>query len=272
MRSSTDSTATTRPVRTDNRGMANSPSGDSMLDRVVRILWAFDGADPRLTVGALSRRADIPPATTYRLVSDMVRAGLLARDESGELRLGLRLWELVTRGYPARDLRDAAVPFLQDVQSVVHQHAQLAVLQDDEVLVLERLSYAGSVINQASVAGRLPIHTTSLGMSILAFSPRHVQEAYRRAHPEADERFTDGHKDFRRALAEIRRRGYASFDEFLDVGTTGIAVPVLDRAGHAFAAIGVVVPTGVQQRHSIVAVLTAAARGIARTAGKTPPE
>ncbi len=252
--------------------MANSPSGDSMLDRVVRILESFDDTQPRLTVRGLARRSGIPQATAYRLVGELVQHGLLTRDDDGRVRLGLRLWELVARSAPARDLREAALPFLQDVQSVVHQHTQLAVLQDDEVLVLERLSASDSVVNQASVARRLPVHDTSLGMSMLAFSPAEVQEVYRRRHPEVEKRFAATTRDFRRALAEVRRRGYARFDGVLDEGTTGIAVPVLTRSGRALAALGVVVPTGASRQQAVVPVLMAAARGIARGVGERPPD
>ncbi|WP_019747305.1 IclR family transcriptional regulator [Rhodococcus erythropolis] len=246
--------------------MANSPTGDSSLDRVLRILEAFDASTQALTVGALARRADLPQATAYRIVDDMARRGFLDRQPTGEVRPGLRLWELVTRCYRARELREAALPFIQDVQSVVHQHTQLAVLQDDEVLVLERLSSPTSVINQASVANRLPVHDTSLGMSMLAFSPSHSQARYSHEHAEIDDRFDGG---LRGALAEIRTRGYAVLDGALDEGTTGIAVPVLDRSKLAVASIGVVVPTGTR-RHTIVAVLSAAARGIARATGNGP--
>ncbi|UYP18933.1 IclR family transcriptional regulator [Rhodococcus sp. Z13] len=253
--------------------MANSPSGDSMLDRVVRILESFDEEQPRLTVGALARRADIPPATVYRLVGEMTRHGLVTRDPDGRVRLGLRLWELVARSAPARDLREAALPFLQDVQSVVHQHTQLAVLENDEVLVLERLSASESVVNQASVARRMSAHRTSMGMAMLAFSPTDVQDAYRRRYPEVEALFASTTtRDFRRVLAEIRRRGFASFDGLLDDGTTGIAVPVLARSGHALAALGVVVPTGTHRKQTIVGVLMTAARGIARSVGQQPAE
>ncbi|MEU5841336.1 IclR family transcriptional regulator [Rhodococcus sp. NPDC047139] len=252
--------------------MANSPSGDSMLDRVVRILESFDDTQPRLTVGALSRRSGIPQATTYRLVGELVQHGLLTRETDGRIRLGLRLWELVARSAPARDLREAALPFLQDVQSVVHQHTQLAVLQDGEVLVLERLSASDSVVNQASVARRLPVHDTSLGMAMLAFSPPEVQDSYRHRFPRVDERSAATRRDFRRTLAEIRRRGHARFDGMLDEGTTGISVPVLTRAGYALAALGVVVPTSAVRQHAVVPVLMAAARGIARGVGERPPD
>ncbi|TXG89834.1 IclR family transcriptional regulator [Rhodococcus rhodnii] len=240
--------------------MANSRSGDSVLERVLRILEAFDTSAPSLTVGALARRADLPQATAYRLVDTMVRHGFLDRSFDGRIRPGLRLWELVTRCYPARDLHDAALPFLQDVQSVVEQHTQLAVLRDGEVLVLERLSSPHSVVNQASVAFRMGVHETSMGMAMLALSSQEAQERYLSEHKDADALFPGG---LRRALAEVRARGYASLDGFQDAGTTGIAVPVLGRTKHAVAAIGVVVPTGTTP-HAIIAVLRAAARGIAR--------
>ncbi len=69
--------------------MANSSSGDSILDRVVRILEAFDDEKPALTVRALSRRSGgIPQATMYRLVGEMVQHGILSREQDGTVRLG----------------------------------------------------------------------------------------------------------------------------------------------------------------------------------------
>ena len=52
--------------------MANSPSGDSMLTRLVSILGAFDATRTSMTVSALARRVEIPLATTHRLVAQLV--------------------------------------------------------------------------------------------------------------------------------------------------------------------------------------------------------
>ncbi|MFD1214445.1 IclR family transcriptional regulator [Arthrobacter sp. GCM10027362] len=247
--------------------MANSPSGDSMLDRLVRVLGAFDETKGSMSISTLARRADVPLATAYRLAADLVRHGLLSRDANGQVRPGLRLWELANRSSPAVDLRQAALPFMDDVHSVVRQHTQLAILRDDEVLVIERLSSRGSVVNQAQIAGRMPVHRTSLGMVLLAHSPNHVQESYLNRHPDAADAVSF---DFRRHLAQIRLRGYAAFDGRVDADTTGIAVPVLDRLGHAQAALGVVVPLGFENFQSVVPALMTAARGIARTIGEGP--
>ena len=250
--------------------MANSRSGDSMLERFVRILSAFDATRSSMSVATLSRRAEVPLATTYRLVDEMARHELLSREPSGEVRLGMRLWELANRSSPAVDLRQAAMPFMEDIQSVVRQHTQLAVLKDDEVLVIERLSSRGSVVNQAKIAGRMPVHRTAMGMALLAYAPNHVQESYLARHPEAVAMVDAVSFDFRRHLADIRKRGYAAFDGRVDTDTTGLAVPVLGKGGQAIAAIGVVLPLGLENLPAIVPVLMAGARGIARAVGELP--
>ena len=66
------------------------------------------------------------------------------------------------------------------------------------------------------------------------------------------------------------RRGYAAFDGRVDTDTTGLAVPVLGKHGQAIAAIGVVLPLGLENLSAIVPVLMAGARGIARAVGELP--
>ncbi|WP_125614759.1 IclR family transcriptional regulator [Specibacter cremeus] len=250
--------------------MANSTSGDSSLDRLARILGAFDADMPAMPVGVLAARAKIPLATAYRLVDQLVGRDFLRKDPAGKLRLGLGLWELANRSSAALDLREAAMPFMEDIQAVVGQHTQLAVLRDDEVLFIERLSGRDSVVNQARIAGRLPVHRTSAGVVLLAFSPAHVQEAYLRRHPDAALPGETGAAGFRKVLALVRAQGFAAFDGLVDEQTTGINVPVLGRGRVAIAALGVVVARNEVQRHAILPVLMTGARGIARAMGESP--
>lgn len=235
-----------------------------MLDRLVRILDAFDAQNPTLTVNALSRRADVPRATTYRLLDEMVSHGLLARDADGQVRLGLRLWELANRSASTLDLRQAALPFMEDINQLVGQNTQLAVLHEDDVLVIERLSRPGSVVNQANVAGRMPVHLTSMGMALLAFSPTHVLEGYLQRHGKI---MHTHHPRLRHELADIRRTGFATFDGFIDEETTGAAVPILDTQGYALAVLSVVVPRGSDTLPAAAMALRTAARGISRALG-----
>lgn len=258
------------------------------LDRLIRILSSFDAERPAMTVAALARRADLPLPTAYRWVERLVGAELLQKDDDGLVRPGLRLWEMASRSAPSMSLARTAMPFLVDVQSVLRQNTQLAVLDDEGVLVLERLSSQGAVVNQAAVAGRLPPFTTSLGLVLLAHSPADVAERFiarhRRQlgvavehHPSeaggaapagARVRVTAPTEPHLRALlAGIRREGYAAVDGALDEEARGIAVPVTRADGTVVAALGAVVPCEASYTPGVPPLLMTAARGIARAVG-----
>lgn len=242
--------------------MANSASGDAVLTRAVRVLQAFDAAHPHLTVAAIGERAGLPRTTAYRLVAQMSRLGLLAHRPDGTYRLGLMLWEMVTRSSDTQDLAVTALPYMEDVNQVVRHSTQLSILDASEVLVLERLSRPGHAVNQARRASRMPVHLTSMGMALLAHAPAGALDAFLRAHgTQARAR----HPDLRRELDHIRRQGYATFDGFIDAETTGIAVPVMDARGTALAALGVVVPLDYDAVPAAVMSLRTAARGISRS-------
>ncbi|CAN7377497.1 helix-turn-helix domain-containing protein [Arthrobacter sp. LjRoot78] len=82
--------------------MANSPSGESVISRVVRLMSAFDRDLPTKTLSGLARRAGLPLTTAHRLVDDLVLHGLIERLPDGNLRSGMRMWELAARGSRAR--------------------------------------------------------------------------------------------------------------------------------------------------------------------------
>lgn len=245
--------------------MANSPAGESVISRVARILRAFDGQLPSMTVSSLARRAGLHVATTHRLVTEMVQQGLLERVEDGQVRIGLQIWELASRGSKVLGLRQAAMPFMEDIQAVVREYTQLGVLDRDEVLFLEQLSSRGSGSNATHIAGRLPLHGSSSGIVLLAYSPAPYQDEYLRGELQrrTEHTVTDPAL-LRRQLAEARRRGYVVAPGSIEQVSTGVAVPVFDAGGQVVAALSVVVPAGYENIPAVIPALQAAARGITR--------
>src|SRR3954447_786369 len=156
--------------------MPRVATGESVLSRAVRIFEAFGAAQPDLTVTEIARRTGLHVATASRLVAELVGHGLLARRADGRVRIGVRMWELAQRASPTLSLREAAMPFLEDLHAVVGHHVQVGVLDGDEVLFLERLSAPGAVINYTRIAGRLPLHASSSGLVLTAFGPTELQE------------------------------------------------------------------------------------------------
>jgi DNA-binding IclR family transcriptional regulator len=241
--------------------MANSPSGDSMTDRIVRVLETFTAERSMQTASEIGRRAGLPSSTAHRIVDELVAAGLLERDEDRRVHLGMRLWELALRGSTALRLRQAALPHMERVQSLIREHTQLAVLEQDEALFLERLSHPDAGANITRVAGRLPLHASSSGIVLLAHAPGELRDRVlasplRAVSPET---VTDAAR-LRRILTEVRRASVAVAPGWIESVSTGVAVPVRD-AGEVVAALSVVLPRETPPEPAIAA-LRAAARDI----------
>jgi DNA-binding IclR family transcriptional regulator len=238
-------------------------TGESVVSRVVRVLEAFTPDERALSVTEIARRSGLHVATASRLIAELAAHGLLTRRD-GEVRVGVRMWELAQRASPTLSLREAAMPFLEDLHAVIGQHVQLAVLDGDEVLFVERISAPNAVINYTRIAGRLSLHASSSGQVLLAHAPPELQERVlaaplRRLTPRTPTRPAQ----VREMLADIRRQGYALCPGFIHVDAAGVAVPVRAGSGEVVAAIGAVVPNdGNAYLH--VPALQAAARGIGR--------
>jgi DNA-binding IclR family transcriptional regulator len=246
-------------------------TGESSIARAVRIFAAFTPDETSLTVSEIARRTGLHVATASRLVAELASHGLLERGPHREVRIGVRMWELASRASPTLSLRDAAMPYLEDLHAVVGHHAQLGVLDGVDVLFVERLSARDAVINYSRIAGRLPAHISSSGQVLLAYGPPELQA---RTLDRPFVRYTaatittpDG---LRTALAEIRRRGFALLPGHVHEEAAGVAVPVRNALNEVVAALSVIVPND-GRAEANVPVLLAAARGLSRALSGVRP-
>lgn len=250
--------------------VARSTSGESVLQRVVRILESFGPDTPTQTVGRIARRTGLPLATASRLVAELTAHGLLARAPGGAVRVGVRLWELGQRASPTLPLREVAMPFLQDLHAVVGHNVQLGVLEGDEVLFLERLATPQAVVNHTRIAGRLPLHVSSSGLVLLAHAPAELQErvlgAPLRTYTPHTIRTA---AQLRGTLDRVRREQLALCRGHVHLDACGIAVPIRDPERRVIAALSVIVPNDDHARE-VVPALQAAARGVSRSLRPAP--
>jgi DNA-binding IclR family transcriptional regulator len=244
--------------------MPRVATGESSLARAVRILESFTPDEPELTVTEVAQRSGLHVATASRIVGQLVEHGLLSRGPDREVRVGFRMWELASRAAPTRSLRDAAMPYLEDLHAVVGHHVQLAILDGDEVIFLERLSARDAVVNYSRVAGRLPLHISSSGVVLMAHGPSELQDRVlaRPLESRTPATITDPDR-LRATLDGVRRQGYALLAGHVHPEATGIAVPVRNGLGDVVAALSVIVPNDARAASAVPALL-AAARGIGR--------
>lgn len=243
--------------------------GRTVLSRAIAILDSFSHDRPEQTLTSIVRTTGLAPATVHRLLAELVAWGGLERSGRGRYRVGLRLWQLGALAPANRRLRDVALPYLEDLYEVTHQVVHLAVLDDNQVLYVEKLAARPtedlvSVVSQ--VGRRLPLHATGPGKVLLAFSPPELlDEVIAAGLPRLTPHTITDPDRLRRAIADIRHSKVSLTRDEITVGASSVAAPVFDHRGAVTASVSVVVPSATTNLATLVPAVRAAALGITRT-------
>jgi DNA-binding IclR family transcriptional regulator len=220
--------------------------GAQVVDRVVDILETFATIGPELGVSDVSRALGLKKATAHRLLASLLRRGLVAQDPvTRRYRLGMKLWELGSLATSQLDWVDRVKPFLQHLTDVTGETSHLAVLNDGQVLYVDKVESTRSLRMPSQVGKRLPVHCTGVGKALVAFLPEEVLKSVlaRRGMPRMTAHTITDRDVFLRQLADVRERGYAIDNEEIDEGLTCIAAVVRDHTSHVVAAISIAGPT-----------------------------
>ena len=252
-------------------GASASPADDrSVAARLFAILDAFTAtsAATSLSLTAISQRSGIPLSTTHRLVAEWVKWGGLTRQDDGRYSLGMRLWEVGVQTPTARNLRTIALPYLEDLYETTREHVHLAILDGRDALYVEKLSGHHAVRVISRVGGRLPLHSTGVGLVLLAYAPNDVIQTYLGA---ALQRFlpqtVTSPDELRRRLAGIRVQGIAHMSEEMTAGSSSLAAPIRDRTGQVVAAVSIVTRTAPKPDLEHERAVRIAAQGVSRALG-----
>ncbi|WP_246078924.1 IclR family transcriptional regulator [Modestobacter excelsi] len=256
-------------VSAQTRVRGRRPSqGEPVVDRALALLDAFDATHPYLTLSELSRRSGIPASSALRLAGRLLEWGALERDAAGRFSIGLRLWEVASLTPRGHGLRQVALPFMGDLEEVTRQHVLLAVREGDEALMVERLSSHGAVAALYRPGGRMPLHSTGVGLVLLAFAEAAFQERILgQSLMHQPENVPVSPAALRRTLAEIRRDGLSTFRRGAPGPIVSVAAPVHDAQGTVVAALSVVVPAENAEPRLLGPAVRTAARGISRGLG-----
>jgi DNA-binding IclR family transcriptional regulator len=242
----------------------SAEAGRSVTSRVLALLAAFDHRHTQLTLSQLARRSGLPLTTTHRLVSELMDWQALDRNRDGTYMIGRRLWQLGLLSPLNQDLRELALPYLQDLHTVTRQTVHLAVREGTAALYVERLLGSGSTKVVSQMGSHLPLHATGVGKVLLAWAPDDVLALALENPEKVTARTIVDPAAIRRELVAVRRDGFARTSEEMTLGTRSIAVPVSDSEGEVVAALGVVVYTAYRELLRLVPVLQVTAGAISR--------
>ncbi|KJY24312.1 IclR family transcriptional regulator [Streptomyces sp. NRRL S-495] len=239
--------------------------------KVLEVLSAFDREHPSQTLSEIAQRTGLALSTAHRVVTELAGWGALERAEDGSWHIGLRLWEIASGCPRTQILRDAALPFMQDLYEATHENVQLAVREGTELVFVERIAGHRSVEVVTMVGSRFPIGSTGMGRVLLAHAPPEIQEEVLESPLRAwtPHTVTDP-KALRTQLDRIRREQLFVSDRQLSERSAAVAAPVrIGRAGPVSAALGIVIAArGASRARGLREPLLRAAQGISDELGR----
>jgi DNA-binding IclR family transcriptional regulator len=234
------------------------------LDRAAAILGAFDATHRELTLATLVARCGLPRSTTHRTAEKMINLGWLDKPKD-RYRIGNRLFEISGLAPIRHELREAVLPFLQDLYNATRTTVQLGVLDGLQVLVVEKITGHQPMPMLSQVGGTIPAHCSGLGRAILAYSDAATVDAVIKAGltPRTPRTLTTPMAVLRE-LAAIPHRGWAIDREEGNIGVSCVAAPIFGPLGAVVAALSVTGPSALVRADRIGPAVRLAAAAASR--------
>ena len=196
-------------------------------------------------VSELARTLDLPKSNVQRALGALQDLGWVEQETGGSRRWvqTTKLLTLASRG-GGLSLRERAMPIMRELYDATDENVHLSVRSGFGMAVIEKLD-SGRTVRPFDPLGIVaPIHASSTGKAVLAWSDQEsVDEVIRHGMENFTRHTVVDAESLRRELRNIRRTGYAvNRGEWQD-DVRGVAAPILDTDANPRAAISVAVPT-----------------------------
>lgn len=217
-----------------------------VIDRAAQILDCFGFDHQELSVSEIGAKARLHRSTAHRILMALEYNDLIQQNaENGKYRLGIKLFRLGHQAVSHLNLREICRPFLTRIMDETKETVHLAVLDEDQVLYLDKVEGPHALRMPSRVGRHIPTYCTSLGKAMLSclddyevkniFRDRTLRPYTANTVKTLDRLLTD--------LRVIRRRGYSVDNEEIEIGLRCVGAPIRDYTGAMVGAISTAAPS-----------------------------
>ncbi len=210
------------------------------IDRTFDIIELLSREPRSIPMTEIGRRLDLHKSTVHRLLTTLRKRGYVEKEEeTGNYKLGLGFVELASLYLNSLELKTEAIPFLNQLTKATGQTTFLAIMDEAEVVYMDKVETYHSLRRYTIIGKRLPMHTTSLGKAMLSglkdseiealYPDRKLQLITKKTIPTFD--------ILMKEIKQIRERGWAIDDEENEKGTRCVGAPIYDYRDRVIAAI-----------------------------------
>jgi len=217
-------------------------SGVQSVERTLDILESLVELGSEVGLVEISQAVSLPLATVHRLLGTLITRGYVKQNrQNRKYALGFRALQMGSDMRQRFSLRLEARPFLQRLMQRSGESANLAVLDDGEIVYIDQAQSSRILRMFTQIGNRLPAHSTGSGKVMLAFAGPEVVEGILRRHglPARTPRTIVDLGEFRKELERIREAGFAMDDEEQEEGVRCVAVAVRDESAQVVASLSI---------------------------------
>jgi DNA-binding IclR family transcriptional regulator len=212
---------------------AAQPSHAPSVERALQVLEVLADAKNGLTLSELSRRLQLPKSSMCYVLATLMTKGYLQRNQkTSRYTFGLKVFSLAHKSLRGIGLRQSAAPLLWSLMEKSGLTVHLAVLDDDEAVLVEKVEPLGAVRLATWVGKRMDLHCTGVGKAILAYLPdEDIDRLCKHGFTRYNDNTITSSRRIMAEIARIRKLGYAFEDEEGEIGFRCVGAPILDEEG-----------------------------------------
>lgn len=226
-------------------GNSPEPSGKARVqsvDRALMLVEILAKENRELSLTELSKLAGRPKSTVHGLLVTLGAHHYVEQSSTtGNYRLGIRLFELGNIVARSWNIREVALPVMQQLSSQLNEMVQLATDDQGEVLYLDKVDSTHIIRIVSDIGTRLPMHCSGLGKVLLAAKP--PREVRWILNKKGMQRMTSHTittlEEMNKELEKIRQQGYAVDDREIMDSLRCVAAPIRNKDGQVQFAISV---------------------------------
>lgn len=215
-----------------------TPKNQSVI-KAFAMLKSFRSSDEWLTSSELSRRANLPEASGYRLIQTLEGIGAVVRGPRGRYRPGMLLVSLSHNVAIGELLRDSGHTIISELAKKLDVTVHLGLLEGGMVTYIAKESSTTAFPTHTRLGAQLEAYCSGLGKILLAALPPDQLENFLlegELVPLTPYTITEP-AVLRKQLEDVRRLGFAIDDRENHVELRCVAVPIFDNDGRTVAAM-----------------------------------
>jgi len=209
------------------------------IHRAIRVLEILAASHTGFSLAELARQTNIPKSSLFRILLTLEQSSLVLQDHARNVyTLGMKLIDWGNTALDKIDLKTVAHPHLMRLAHETRESFYLAILDDYEVIIIDRADTPEIWRMVTRLGQRSPVHVTATGQVILAdMGPEAFDTIVARGLKKFTPRSITTPPRLKKRIYEVKKLGYSVTDAEYKPDLCAIAVPIRDHRGKVTAAL-----------------------------------